>query len=85
MTRGIVGVFFILALLAFGTTRSVAQPIAALMHADNIGLKRNVAILLSCPSRCYQNYRACMKQGQSEIHKAYCSDTYNWCFSHCPK
>ena len=85
MTKRIVGIFFVLAFFAFGMTRGIGQPIVGGMHLENIDLKRNVAILLSCPSNCYRNYKACVKQDQSAIHKAYCSDTYNWCFSHCPK
>ncbi len=74
---------FILAFFVFGITPVASQPTLAGRQVEIIDLKHDVAILLSCKSRCYQNYQACLKQGQAPVHTAYCKDTYNWCVSHC--
>ena len=39
--------------------------------------------MLTCKGNCYRNYQMCRKQDSSAIHQAYCTDSYNWCTSHC--
>jgi hypothetical protein len=83
MTKSFGGIVFILAFFAFGITRGIAQPVIARMPAENFDLKRDVAIMLTCKGHCYWNEYYCKKQDTSAIHQGYCTDTYNWCTSHC--
>jgi hypothetical protein len=76
-------IFFILAFFVLGIMPVASQPARAGRHAEIIDLKQNVAIMLTCKGNCYRNYEACLRQGQTAVHTAYCKDTYNWCVSHC--
>ena len=82
MTKVLGGIFFVVAYLAMGAKPSIGHPIAQVpMH--NFDLKQDVAIMLTCKGNCYRNYQACLKTATNYISQAYCTDTYNWCTSHC--